>query len=141
MTRSCGCPCPGSVLQRVGDGDVQGGIKPTGPVREEHVSRPSVVAGEKSSTLLEWRKASSRCRIMEGIPHSIVSYNALTACAADHAVVTQGVTVLAAARAGTWLVINWEAQPELAGNNKLGAAEVETEGRKRGAVEPNLILY
>ena len=78
---------------------------------------------------------------MEAIPHGIVPHDALTTGAADHAVVAQDITVLATARAGAWLVIHREAQPKLAGNNKLGAAEMETEGRKWRAVEPSTSFW
>ena len=78
---------------------------------------------------------------MEAIPHGIVPHDALTTGAADHAVVAQDITVLATARAGAWLVIHWKAQPKLAGNNKLGAAEMETEGRKWRAVEPSTSFW
>ena len=78
---------------------------------------------------------------MEAIPHGIVPHDALTTGAADHAVVAQDFTVLATARAGAWLVIHREAQPKLAGNNKLGAAEMETEGRKWRAVEPSTSFW
>ena len=74
---------------------------------------------------------------MKGIPHGIVPHDALTTGAADHAVVAQDITVLATA----WLVIHWKAQPKLAGNNKLGAAEMETEGRKWRAVEPSTSFW
>ena len=73
---------------------------------------------------------------MESIPHSIVPHNALATRATDHAVVAQDITILTTARAGAWLVIHCETQAELAGNDELGAAEVETEGRKGRAVEP-----
>ena len=39
---------------------------------------------------------------------------------------TQDITVHATARAGAWLVIHREAQPKLAGNNKLRGQEVES---------------
>ena len=77
---------------------------------------------------------------MEAIPHGIVPHDALTTGATDHALVAQDFTVLATARAGAWLVIHREAQPKLADNNKLGAAEMETEGRKWRAVEPSQLL-
>ena len=137
MARSGGRSCPGGVLERVGDGAVQGGVQPASPVGEEHISWPPVVAGEKSTSLLEGCKASSSCRVVEGIPDCIMPHNALTSSATDHAVVAQDVAVLATAWAGSWLVIHWEAQLELAGNNKLSAPKVETKGRKGRAVEPS----
>ena len=123
-------------MQRVGYGYIQSRVEPASPVWEENIRWSPVVAGKKGATLLEWRKARSGCRIMEGIPNGIVPHYALTTRAADHAVVTQDVTVLSTAGAGSWLVIDWKTQPELAGNNKLSAAEVETKSRKGGAVEP-----
>ena len=48
MARCCGCPCPGRILERVGDSDVQGGVKPASPVREERIRRhPGCFLGEE----------------------------------------------------------------------------------------------
>ena len=137
VASSDGRSCPGGVLERVGDGDVQGGVQPASPVGEEHVSRPSVVARDKSTPLLERSKASSSCRVMKGIPNCIMPHNALTTSTTDHAVVAQDVAFLTTAWAGSWLVIDWEAQPELAGNDKLSAPKMETKGLEGGAVEPS----
>ena len=45
------CPCPGQVLEGVGDRYIQSGITATSPVADEEISRPSVIAGEKGPLL------------------------------------------------------------------------------------------
>ena len=54
MTRSGGCSSSCGILERVCDGHVQGGIKPSCPVGEENIGWPTVVARKESTPLSQW---------------------------------------------------------------------------------------
>ena len=56
MPWSCRCPSSGGCLERMGDGDIKGGVKPSCPVGEEHIGWSTVVAWKESTALLQGSK-------------------------------------------------------------------------------------
>ena len=62
MPWRCSCPSSCGSLERMCDGDIQGGVKPSCPVGEEHIGWSTVVARKESPALLQGSKASSGSR-------------------------------------------------------------------------------
>ena len=118
------------------DSDIKGGVKPSCPVGEEHIGWSTVVARKESSALFQGSKASSGSSVKDGVAHCIVPDDAFSTCSTYQAVVAQDITCSATVWTRARLVVHWQAQPKLAGNNKLSTSQVKTKGGQRGAVQP-----
>ena len=113
------------------DGDIQGGVKPSCPVGEEHIGWSTVVAWKESTALLQGSKASSGSSVKDCVAHCIVPDDSFSTCSTYQAVVTKDVTCTATVWTRARLVVHWQTQANLRGDNKLRATKVKAKGRQR----------
>ena len=111
-----------------------GGVKPSCPVGEEHIGWSTVVAWKESTALLQGSKASSGSSVKNCVAHCIVPDDSFSTCSTYQAVVTKDITCTATVWTRARLVVHWQTQANLRGDNKLRATKVKTKGRQGSAV-------
>ena len=92
VSRGCGSTGQGSHLEWVHHTDIQGGISPSSPVWDEHISRAAVSACEEEPALLVGTWPSYPCRLESCVSEVVVATDSLPFCPAEQGMISGGVT-------------------------------------------------